>query len=216
MKKLTMLLMFVLTVAFAMPEANAQSRQLRKALKKEYKAKRKEFKKGGWEIYASTRSLDVALLSYYEELKALGEDAYPLTGVAPRFKSKNIGKNEAYNNAAIIYAQSAGKTVKGRIIADMASNGVDTSEEFDHFYAAYESTIKKEIKNELKESFSVIRELGNGEYEMQTFFIVNENAATKARIRAYENALKESEAAQKYADKVAKFVREGFPAETTK
>lgn len=216
MKKLTMLLMFVLTVAFAMPEANAQSRQLRKALKKEYKAKRKEFKKGGWEIYASTRSLDVALLSYYEELKALGEDAYPLTGVAPRFKSKNIGKNEAYNNAAIIYAQSAGKTVKGRIIADMASNGVDTSEEFDHFYAAYESTVEKEIKGELKESFSVIRELGNGEYEMQTFFIVNENAATKARIRAYENALKESEAAQKYADKVAKFVREGFPAETTK
>ena len=93
-----MLLMFVLTVAFAMPEANAQSRQLRKALKKEYKAKRKEFKKGGWEIYASTRSLDVALLSYYEELKALGEDAYPLTGVAPRFKSKNIGKNEAYQH----------------------------------------------------------------------------------------------------------------------
>jgi hypothetical protein len=45
---------------------------------------------------------------------------------------------------------------------------------------------------------------------MQVYFIINEDAATKARIRAYENALKESEAAQKYAEKVSSFVREGF------
>jgi hypothetical protein len=45
---------------------------------------------------------------------------------------------------------------------------------------------------------------------MQSFFIVSESAATRARIRAYENAVKESEAAQKYAQKVSDFVREGF------
>ena len=45
---------------------------------------------------------------------------------------------------------------------------------------------------------------------MQTFFVVSESAATRARIRAYENALKESEAAQKYAQKVSDFVRKGF------
>jgi hypothetical protein len=33
---------------------------------------------------------------------------------------------------------------------------------------------------------------------------------TRARIRAYENALKESETSQKYAHKVSDFVREGF------
>jgi hypothetical protein len=48
---------------------------------------------------------------------------------------------------------------------------------------------------------------------MQTFFIVNESAATKARIRALENAAKESEAAQLYAQKVSDFVREGFKTE---
>ena len=213
MKKLTMLLMFVLTLAFVMPEASAQNRQLEKARKKEYKAKKKEFKKGGWQIYGTTRSLDVALLTHYDQLNALGDKAFEVMGVAPRFKSKNVGKNEAMNNAAILYAQQAGKTVKGRIVSDMASNGVDPSEEFDHFYAAYESTVEKEIKGELKESFTIIRELGNGEYEMQTFFIVNEDAATQARIRAYENALKESAAAQKYAEKVSEFVREGFPVE---
>ena len=48
---------------------------------------------------------------------------------------------------------------------------------------------------------------------MQTFFVVNEDAASKARIRAYENALKESAAAQKYAEKVSEFIREGFEGE---
>jgi hypothetical protein len=48
---------------------------------------------------------------------------------------------------------------------------------------------------------------------MQTYFIINEDAACKARIRAMENAARESEAAQKYAQKVSDFVREGFKAE---
>lgn len=211
MKKLFVML---LALCLCAPVATmAQSRQMKKALKKEYKMKKREFKKGGWEIYGTTRSLDVALLTHYDQLNTLGENGMEVMGIAPRFKSKNVGKNEAMNNAAIAYAQSAGRTVRGRIVSDMATDGVDPSSEFDHFYAAYESTVEKEIKGELKESFSVIRDLGNGEYEMQTFFIVNEDAAVKARIRAYENALKESEAAQKYAEKVAEFVREGFTVE---
>jgi hypothetical protein len=39
---------------------------------------------------------------------------------------------------------------------------------------------------------------------------VNESAATRARIRALDNAAKESEAAKKYAQKVSDFVRDGF------
>lgn len=88
--------------------------------------------------------------------------------------------------------------------------------EFDHFYAAYESLVQKEINGELQESFSVIKENKDGTFEMQTFFIVSESAATRARIRAYENAAKESAAAQKYAQKVSEFVREGFKPDSEK
>ena len=49
---------------------------------------------------------------------------------------------------------------------------------------------------------------GKSTYDMQIFFIVSENAATRARVRAYENALKESEAAQRYADRVSQFIQE--------
>ena len=45
---------------------------------------------------------------------------------------------------------------------------------------------------------------------MQIYYIVSELAASKARIRALENAAKESAAAQVYAKQVADFVREGF------
>lgn len=170
----------------------------------------KEFKKGGWKLYGSTRSLDVALLTHYEKLNKEGEETYEIMGACSQFKSKNVGHQTCVNNAANLYAQQARRQVKGRIVSDIAGNANDVAAEFDHFYAAYESLVQKEINGELQESFSVIKENKDGTFEMQTFFVVNESAATRARIRAYENALKESEAAQKYAQKVSDFVRKGF------
>lgn len=206
-KLLTMLLMLAMMCPSAV---NAQNKQLQKAQKKEYKAKMKEYKKEEWKIFGSSRSLEVALLSHYDKLNSGGENAYEIVGIASAFKSKNVGKQIATNNACNIYASQAGSHIKGRIISDMGANPDDVDAEFDHFYAAYERLVEKEIRGEMSESFSIIRDNGNGTYEMQTYFIVNEDAATKARIRAFENAAKESEAAQKYAEKVAKFVREGF------
>lgn len=211
MKKLFAILV---AMALVMPAAMAQNNKaLSKALKKEYKTKMKEYSKEGWKVFGTTRSLDVVLLKHYDKLNELGENGYEVVGVASKFKSENVGHQTAVNNACNLYAQQAGSHVKGRIVSDMATDGDNTASEFDHFYAAYERLVEKEIKGELVESFSIIRNLGNGEKQMQTYFIVNEDAATKARIRAYENALKESEAAQKYATKVSEFIKEGFKNE---
>lgn len=208
MKKI---IMFLMAFCMVFPCANAQnSKAMQKALKKEYKLKMKEFKKGGWTLYGSTRSLDVALLSHYEKLAKEGDNAYELMGACSQFKSKNVGHQTCINNAANTYALQAARTLKGRIVSDMAGNADDAAAEFDHFYAAYESLVQKEINGELQESFTVIRENKDGTFEMQAFFIVSESAATRARIRAYENAAKESEAAQKYAQKVSDFVNKGF------
>ena len=214
MKRILVLLLAAFLMVPAM-EMGAQNRQLAKAQKKEYKKKMKEYEKGKWTLFGSSRSLDVVLLKHYDKLNQGGENCYEVVGIAPRFKSKNVGHQQAINNACITYAQQAGSVVKGRIVSDMAGNGDDTSAEFDHFYAAYERLVEKEIKGEMMESYSVIRTIDKktGEYEMQTFFIIDESAATRARIRAMENALKESEAAQKYAEKVSEFVREGFEIE---
>lgn len=211
MKKIMMML---LAMAMLMPATmNAQNKILQKALKKEYKTKMKQYKKEGWKLFGSSRSLDVALLKHYDKLETLGDNAYEIVGVVGEYKSDNVGHQAAINNACNTYARNAGSHVKGRVVSDMASNGNDSSAEFDHFYAAYESLVEKEIKGEMQESYAIYRELGGGKKTMQVYFIINEDAATKARIRAYENAMKESKAAQKYATKVSEFIKEGFEGE---
>mgnify|MGYP002513382796 CR=1 FL=1 len=163
--------------------------------------KAKDFYKKVEEIVPDLVILDVMLPD---------ENGYEIVGICAKYKSDNVGHQVAVNNACNTYARSAGGHIRGRIVSDIASNGDDINVEFDKFYAAYETLIEKEIKGELVESYAIYRELGDGEKIMQIYFIVNEDAAAKARIRAFENALKESEAAQKYADKVSKFVNDGF------
>ena len=207
------IVMFLLTFCLVAPVVDAQNKALEKELKKEYKDRKKELKKGGWEIFGTSRSADVTLLKHFDKLNTLGDDAKEVVGIASRFKSKNVGKQMAVNNACLTYAQAAGSYVKGRVMSDMAGDGVDTEGEMDNFYAAYERLVEKEIRGEMEESYSIIRDNGDGTFELQTYFIVNESAASKARIRAMEEAAKESAAAQKYANQISEFVQEGFEAE---
>ncbi len=211
MKKILMMIVAALLVAA--PVAMGQSKALNKALNKEKKEKMKEYKKEGWKLFGSSRSLEVALLKHYEKLNELGDDGREVVGIASRFKSKNVGKQMAANNAAISYAQTAGSALKGRVVSDISADGTSAENEFDHFYAAYERLVEKEIKGEMEPSYAIIRDLGDGTYELQEFYIVSESAASKARISALENAMKESEVAAAHAEKIANFVREGFEAE---
>lgn len=207
MKKIIILIM---AIAMAMPTVYAQNKALEKARQKEYKMKMKEYKQEGWKIFGTSRSLNVALLTHYDKLNSLGENGYEVVGVCTRYKSDNVGHQAAINNACNTYARQAGSTLKGRIVSDMFGDADQPEAEFDKFYAAYETLVEKEIKGELRESYCVYRSLGNGEKTMQAFFVVDEDAAMRARLRALENASKESEAAQRYARKVSDFVREGF------
>lgn len=204
-------LAILLAVLFILPAAYAAdpAKQLKKAKEKERKEVMK-LKKEQWSLLGSSRSLEVALLSHWTELDALGADGKEIVGISTRTKSKNIGQQMATNAACINYAQEAGSAVKGRALTDMAGSGVDTDKEFENFYAAYERLVEKEIRGEMKQSFSLIRTNADGTFEVQSFYIISEDAASKARIRAFENATKESEAAQKHADKISEFVRAGF------
>ncbi len=206
-KAITFVLMFFIMAASTAFAAES-NKELEKALRKERTQKIKELKKGKWELLGSARTLDVALLKHYDKLNSLGDDAYEIVGLATNFKSKNVGKQMAANNACMTYAQLAGSSVKGRIASDMAANGTDSTGEFDHFYAAYERAVQKEIRNEMTESLALIRQLADGNYEIQVFYIVNEDAASKSRQRALENAAKETALAQSHAEKIAAFVRD--------
>lgn len=208
MKKLIAALVALVMLIPAYADSNS-NKALEKARKKELKAKLKEYKKGKWEIMGS-RTLEYSLAKHYDRLNQLGDDGHEVEGISTRTKSKNTGKQMAINNAAITYAQEAGSALQGRVVADMNANGADPSAEFDNFYAAYERLVEKEIRNELEPSYSIIRTNPDGTFEIRAYFIVEESAAAKARQRALEAAMKDSEAAQKHSEKISGFVKEGF------
>ncbi len=202
MKKIIMFLM----AAFMLSVIPATAQELSKSEKKSLKAKVKEFKKQGWQIFGSTSTIDLALEKHM--LKLHSDDAIEVPGTASSFKSKNVGKQMALNSAMTYYASMMDSEIKGKVVSDMQGDGEFSETEFEKFYAAFKRSVQTTIKDELKESFSIIRDKGNGTSEMQTFFIVDKHAASQARVRALEQAGKESVAAQLYAKVVQKFIQE--------
>lgn len=149
MKKIIVALLALVLIA---PVYAGSNKALEKAQKKELKTKLKEYKKGNWEVLGS-RTLEVSLAKHYDRLNELGDDGHEVEGISTKTKSKNTGKQMAINNAAITYAQEAGSTLQGRVVADMNANGADPAGEFENFYAAYERLVEKEIRNELEPSY---------------------------------------------------------------
>ena len=209
MKKIIMFLM----AAFMLSVVPATAQELSKSGKKALKAKVKEFNKEGWKIFGSTSTLDYALERHM--IKMQSEDAIEVPGIASSFKSKNVDKQMALNSAMTNYASMMDSEIKGKVVSDMQGDGEFSETEFEKFYAAFKRSVQTTIKDELKESFSIIRDKGNGTSEMQTFFIVDKKAASQARVRALEQAGKESVAAQLYAKVVQKFIQEKYSAITS-
>ena len=202
MKKIIMFLM----AAFMLSVIPATAQELSKSEKKSMKAKVKEYKKQGWQIFGSTNTIDLALEKHM--IKMQSEDAIEVPGTASSFKSKNVGKQMALNSAMTNYASMMDSEIKGKVVSDMQGDGEFSETEFEKFYAAFKRSVQTTIKDELKESFSIIRDKGNGTYEMQSFYIVDKKAASKARMRAIEQAAKESVAAQIYAKGIEKYLNE--------
>ena len=206
MKKLMMML---LAVCMMVTTAQAQglTKEQAKAVNKEVKKKLKELKKGGYEIFGSSRTLEAVLTKHYTTLETEGDKVIEIVGYSTA-KSANLAASAAQNSAANRYATTAGQLVKGRVLSDGALNSADLAEEFDKFYAAFEGKVQQEIRGELRPSFSVKHSNPDGTISVESYFIVNEDAASRARIKAFENSKNESAAAQKYAQKVSDFVNE--------
>lgn len=210
MKKI---LTFLMALCFIAPAfAQNYDKAVEKAQKKEIKQKMKDYKKEGYTIMGS-RTMEVALAKHYQKLNELGDNGLVFDGISSRTKSKNIGEQMAINNATIKYAQKAGSTVKGRVVSDGFADAAGGEGEFDKFYQAYERMVEQKVKHTLIPSYSVIKTNPDGTYEIQAFFIVDESQARVARMAALESALKETNIAQEYADKVRGFVNDKIAGE---
>ena len=193
-------------------QSKKETKQLQKAREQQFKERKKEFSKEGWKISGTAKTIDVVLLEYYQKLNS-DENNYEIVGEVSACKSINVCKEAALNNAIVEYANRAKSYVMGRITSDMNLDQTSGEGEFDKLYGAYERLVAVEIKGILQQSFSIVKEKSDGMREYKTFFVIDESSASKARMRAMENALKETKLAQEYAKKISDFVREGFDFE---
>ncbi len=193
-------------------DLHAQSeRKFNKEQSKQYKKKLKDLKKEGWKVASSSSTLEFALMKHFRALHADDKNT-ELVGETTMCKSMNVCKTVARNNALVQYAEEAGSHVRGRVTSDIFNDASgDVPQEFDKLYAAYERHVSAEIEGELKASFNIYKENDNGQgRSYKIFYIVNAEAASKARIRAMQRAAAETKLAQEYANQVANFVQEGF------
>ena len=206
MKKILLFAMSLIVAVCAV----AQPKTTDKALWKQAKKKAKELTKEGWKIDGS-KTLEAVLFNHYKKL--LDEQNQELVSNVvgqTNIKSLNQAQRWAIVNAATSYATQAKTVIMGRVAAEVGATIADVGSP-DNFYAAYENLVKAEIEGELKPSVCLYREKKDGgQFDYKIFYIVNEDAASKARIRAMENAVRESEFARLNADRISKFVREGF------
>lgn len=203
MKKLIMLLMALCIIA---PAALADlTPKQEKICNKNAKDRAKQLKKEGYTIMGSL-PLEDALYKHFAKME-MGATEEIGNGHS---KSKNNGRQMCLTSAMSEYSSKAVSQIKGRNVTDSYGNEVDTENdpEFARFYAAYERLTQKEIKGELQESFTVVKENPDGSYDFRMFMLVDENKALARRQKALKDAAAESQLAQDYAKQVSEFVNE--------
>lgn len=197
MKKIIMILMALCLMA---PVANAElDKKTQKKVEKAAKTKAKDFEKRGYTIMGSLPLKD-ALVEHYTA-REQGFTEQMGTGHA---KSKNNGRQMCLTQALSEYATKELSQIKGMTVTDQYGNQVDTENdpEFARFYAAFERMTQKEIKGELQESFTVIKQNADGTYEFEMYMLLDNNKLKTQRQKALAEAIEESKLAEMFADQV--------------
>lgn len=202
MKKNLLNLLLIVAVLFSgTATVFAQSKALRKDIKKTAK----EMKKDGWKVLATGTTLEYALSKYRTYVEEDETNHVVITGIATGVNPK-IGRDNAVMNGLTSYASRAKAQVVGKLKSVMSSEeaGGASPEEIDKFGAAYEIAVNTKISALVRQHFVVYREV-NGKKEFQVYMTVDESLAKKAREDAAREA-KQKAALNDLSDKVDGFI----------
>lgn len=202
MKKILLLLVGVMFVTAASAQPGNSDKALWKTAKKQAKVLQSE----GW-VADSSLPMENILFNHYKKLED-SSNCELIGNVSGNTSvtTVNQGQQWATTLACISYAKESAMSIKGRIVAEVGA-GMADNPSADSFYEGYESTLAKELAGEVKKSFGIYRKTDNGSIEYEGYFIVNEELAHKARMRAMEMAMQESEFARTNAERISQFVQ---------
>ena len=179
MKKIIFVLLAMLTTSVSVHAGDPTEKLIQKTVK----TRLKELKKGGWEVFGTALPLDAALSNYYQTYFKLGDNGCEQVGNGSESENKTILHAKAVADAMRGYSTKASNNVSVETVD--ALNSI-SGKDLEDFRSTYESKVNKTINSQLKEYFSIIRpsQTIKGCYEMQTFFLVDEREAVKARLQA--------------------------------
>ena len=182
-----------------------------KELAKETKTVTKSLQKDGWKMVDISMSIEGAVSRHLARSNEPGSQA-----ISSTIRCGSIMSNcdrAAFTDALRKYAMQSEAFVREALTGDDYLNQASLREEFSKLYSQFEMLVQKEISGAVTPSFQVYKKStkrGATETDYRAFYIINEEKASTARIRAMEQALKESEALQRYSERISEAVGQRF------
>ena len=205
MKKIFVVTMLcALAVTSATGYAQSTAKQL-KAERKAMEARVKELSAEGWK---SLQSDGLALLiSEHNAKRRNNPDLYEISGTANQVKTTNLGKAKSRNNAINEYAEYCSGMLRARIVSDL--HDVDEAQA-DNMVSGYERILSQKLEGEVRPSYYIYKEVGNGKYDVRGFFLIDENRLAKKQKEAIKEAADQANMAFDYGNNISDFINQNF------
>lgn len=194
--------------AFAMTNVTVYAQSTAKQLKSERKsvtARVKELSAQGWQSLQSDGL--ATLITEHNAKKRNNPNLYEISGTANQVKTTNLGKAKSRNNAINEYAEYCGGMLRARITSDLH----DVNEvQADNMVSGYERILAQKIEGEVRPSYYIYKEVGNGKYDVRGFFLIDEDRLEKKQKEAIKEAAEEAKLAYDYGQGISDFIKQGF------
>jgi len=181
-----------------------EMQQFRKDAEKQAKKMAKTLKKEGWKINGSG-DLELMLSKHMLKLTDFGGNGTEYVGNANDIRNLNSASRMARMAATTAYAEQCQMALKERIDG---SDVILDSDQRQTLIAGYEARVAKELNGEIVKSLELYKKNKNGTYDVRAFFIVDEEAALSAKLRALRAEADYMKLSSEIADQISKFVNE--------
>lgn len=188
------LIMFFSLGAFAQNELKdlKQKQKLQKKLDKIYKDKIQSLEKGGYSVYASTKTFGEALYDHDQKIESGLYEPQVFVDQRDCF-SANSCYRKSSNDASTSYASRTNAYVRGEIYRELRDSKVglgkeEVREAIDKFGEIFKTEVSANVSNQLELSYALISEK-KGNVSMQLYFLVLKEEARAARKQALSQAM---------------------------
>ena len=145
----------------------AEPGKLSKSAMKDYKNECKQLKKDGWQVYDKALSVDDAMMKYYQEMEAGGDNVFVVIGMG-QAKNVNTAYSQARHRASVTLASKKGVRIENQTIVKMSITSDGSTNDIQNAnYAQAEQIIRTQ-----NPVVSLCRKQKDGTTEINLYYII--------------------------------------------